>query len=324
MNRREFLANAAATASWPLLARAQNILPVIGFVGGASPELFADAFRAFRQGLKETNHEEGRDFTIEERWARGRNERLAGLVAELVTRQVKVIVTVTTPGTLAAKAATNMIPVVFAIGSDPVKDGIVPNLNRPGGNVTGVTALTSELGPKRLEIIGQLVPQAGLAVLVNRYNAALAENQLGDMQAAAQTLGRDLHVLHAGTESEMEDAFASADRLGVGGLVISADGFFTSNSERLAMLALRHSLPTIYQNRAFVRAGGLMSYGASTSDAWRLAGVYAGRILSGEQVADLPVQQASKVELAINLKTAKALGVNVPALLLARADEVIE
>jgi putative ABC transport system substrate-binding protein len=324
MNRREFLASAAAAASWPLPARAQSAVPVIGLLGGASPELFADPLRAFRQGLTETGREEARDFGIEERWARGRNDLLPGLAAELVARQVKIIVTVTTPGALAAKAATTTIPVVFAIGSDPVKDGIVPNLNRPGGNVTGVTALTSELGAKRLEIIGQLVPEASLAVLINPSNAALAETQSAELQAAARTLGRDLHVLHAGTESGLEDAFASAERLRAGGLVISADGFFTSHSERLATLALRHKLPAIYQNRAFAHAGGLMSYGASTADAWRLAGLYAGRILNGEQVADLPVQQASKVELAINLRTAKTIGVTMPPALLARADEVIE
>jgi putative ABC transport system substrate-binding protein len=323
MNRREFLASAVA-ASWPLPARAQTAIPVIGLLGGASPELFADPLRAFRQGLQETGREEARDFRIEQRWARGRNELLPGLAAELVARQVNVIVTVTTPGALAAKAATTTIPVVFAIGSDPVKDGIVPALNRPGGNVTGVTALTSELGPKRLEIIAQLVPEASLAVLVNPSNAALAENQSTELLAAARTLRRDLHVLRAGTESELQDAFASAGRLRAGGVVISADGFFTSHSEQLAMLALRHRLPAIYQNRAFVRAGGLMSYGASTADAWRLAGIYAGRILNGEQVGDLPVQQASKVELAINLKIAKAIGVTVPPALLARADEVIE
>lgn len=324
MQRREFLASIAVAATWPLSARAQYKIPVIGFVGGASPELFADSLRAFRQGLKEAGREETRDFTIEERWARGRNEQLPELIAELTARQVSVIVTVTTPGALAAKAATKTIPVVFAIGSDPVKDGIVPSLNRPGGNVTGVTALTSELGPKRLEIVAQLAPGAGLAVLINPYNAALAENQSGELQVAARTLGRELHVVRAGTESELEDAFASLDRLRAGGLVISADGFFTSHSERLAMLALRHKLPAIYQNRALVRAGGWMSYGASTADAWRLAGVYAGRILTGEQVSDLPVQQASKVELAINLKTAKALGISIPPALLVRADEVIE
>jgi putative ABC transport system substrate-binding protein len=324
MNRRKFLAAAAAVSTWPLSARAQAAVPVIGFVGGASPELFADPLRAFRLGLKQTGREETRDFTVEERWARGRNDLLPGLVAELVTRQVNIIVPVTTPAALAAKAATKTIPVVFAIGSDPVKDGIVPSLNRPGRNVTGVTALTSELGPKRLEIIAQLAPGAALAVLVNPHNAALSDNQSADLQAAARTLGRNLHVVGAGTESELQDAFASLERLRPGGLVISADGFFTSHSEQLAMLALRYRLPTIYQNRAFVRAGGLMSYGASTAEAWRLAGVYAGRILAGEPVSDLPVQQASKVELAINLKTAKALGYEISPALLARADEVIE
>jgi putative ABC transport system substrate-binding protein len=263
--------------------------------------------------------------TVEERWAEGRNDRLPELAADLVSRKVDVIVTVTTPGALAAKAATASIPVVFAIGSDPVKDGIVPSLNRPGGNVTGITALTSELGPKRLELMSEIVPQATtFAVLVNRRNPKLAESQTEELQTAAARLKRKLHILDAGTEPELEAAFAQLNTTTAGALIISADGFFTSHSRQLAALAIQHHIPAVYQNRGFAEAGGLVSYGASTADAWRLAGVYAGRILRGEHPADLPVQQATKVELILNAKTAKALGLTMPPSVLARADEVIE
>ena len=326
MKRRDFLASAAgSTLVWPFATRAEQPFAAIGFLGGATPALFAGPLRAFRAGLAEAGVAEGSNVTIEERWAEGRNDRLPGLAADLVSRKVEVIVTVTTPGTLAAKAATPTIPIVFAIGSDPVRDGIVPSLNRPGGNVTGITALTSELGPKRLELMNEIVPQAAsFALLVNRRNPQLAESQTVELQIAAARLKRELHVLEAGTEAELDAAFAQLKATGAQALIISADGFFTSHGRRLAALAIEHRIPAVYQNRSFAEAGGLVSYGGNTADAWRLAGIYAARIVRGERPADLPVQQATKVGLVLNGKTAKALGLSMPPSVLARADEVIE
>ncbi|MEH2569770.1 ABC transporter substrate-binding protein [Bradyrhizobium sp. AZCC 2289] len=326
MRRRDFIKGiASSAAACPLATRAQQPIAVVGLLGGASPALFAGPLRAFRGGLAESGAAESRNLTIEERWAEGRNDRLPDLATDLVRRKVDVIVTVTTPGALAAKAATPTIPVVFAIGSDPVKDGIVPSLNRPGGNVTGITALTSELGPKRLELISEIVPQAAsFALLVNRRNPNLANSQTAELQTAAGRLKRELYLLDAGTEAELDTAFAQLKTTNAQALIISADGFFTSHSRQLAALAIQHRIPAVYQNRSFAEAGGLVSYGGSTADAWRLAGVYAGRILRGEQPADLPVQQATKVELVLNSKTAKVLGLVVPPSVLARADEVIE
>jgi putative tryptophan/tyrosine transport system substrate-binding protein len=326
LRRRAFIAGVAGAAlAGPFAVRAQQPNAVVGLLGGASAALFAGPLRALRAGLSATGAVENRNLTIEERWAEGRNDRLPDLVADLVSRKVNVIVTVTTPGALAAKAATPVIPIVFAVGSDPVKDGIVPSLSRPGGNVTGVTALTSELGPKRLELMSEIVPQAtSFALLVNHRNPALAESQTADLRTAAARLKRDLQIIDAGTEAELDAAFAQLNAAKVRALIISADGFFTSQSRQLAALAIRHGIPAVYQNRSFVEAGGLASYGGSTADAWRLAGVYAGRILRGERPADLPVQQATKVELMLNSKTARALGLAVPPAVLARADEVID
>jgi putative ABC transport system substrate-binding protein len=327
MKRRDFIAFlGGSAAAWPLAARAQqSAKPVIGFLNSASPDLFADRVRAFRQGLSETGYVEDRNVAIEYRWADGQNDRLPALAADLVRRQVSVIAVGTTPATLAAKAATTTIPIVFQAGVDPLEAGIVASLSRPGGNITGVTTLSVEVGPKRLELLRELVPTATVvALLVNPTNRTLAETMSRDLQAAARTLGLQLHVLHASTVGGLDTAFEKLLQLRAGALVIGTDAFFSSHSRQLAALALRRAVPTVFQFREFAVAGGLMSYGGSFTDSYRLAGVYTGRILKGEKPADLPVQQATKVELIINMKTAKALGLTVSLPLLGRADEVIE
>jgi len=277
----------------------------------------------FRQGLKETGYVEGRNVAIEYRWLEGQYDRAPSMAAELVRRQVAVIVA-NTPGNLAAKAATTTIPIVFSTGGDPVQMGLVASLSRPGGNVTGVTQMNQGVAPKRLELAHELVPTATtMALLVNRTSPN-TEPQVRDLQAAARTLGLQLHVLHAATDGDFDTVFATLAKLQAGALVIGPDGFFNSRSELLATLTLRHRVPAMYEDRPFAVAGGLMSYGGSTPSMYRVAGTYTGRILKGEKPADLPVQQATKIELVINLKTAKALGLEVPAAVLARADEVIE
>jgi putative ABC transport system substrate-binding protein len=325
IRRREFIATlGGAAAAWPLAAGAQQAaMPVIGFVDGESASQSAHLAASFRQGLSDTGYVDGRNVLIEYRWAEGHYDRLPSMAAELVRRQVTVIAASAIPAARAAKAATTTVPIVFRIGANPVEAGLVASLNRPGGNLTGVTSLGGELGPKRLELLHELVPMAKVSTLVkaaNPYTGTL----LRDLQAAARTLGVELDVLHAGTEHEIEVAFASLAQLRVGALVIAPDGFLTSRSEQVAALALLYAVPAIYQYRAFAAAGGLMSYGDNIRDSYRLAGAYTGRILKGDKPADLPVQQATKVELIINLKTAKALGVTVPLTLRGRADEVIE
>ena len=280
---------------------------------------------AFLKGLSETGYVDGRNVAIEYRWAEGRNDRLPAMAADLVHRQVAVIAATTTPAALAAKAATTTIPIVFETGGDPVKLGLVASLNRPGGNVTGVTQTNVEIAPKRLQLLHELLPTARvMALLVNPADPALAETYTKEVQAAARTLGLELHVLNASTERDFDGVFAKLIQLRAGGLVIGPDPFFTSRTEQLAALTVRHAVPAVFQYREFAVAGGLLSYGADITDAYRLAGIYTGRILKGDKPADLPVQQATKVELYINLKTAKALGLNVPNTLIGRADEVIE
>jgi putative tryptophan/tyrosine transport system substrate-binding protein len=301
-------------------------MPVIGFLSAVSPGPFAHRLAAFRQGLNETGYVEGRNLTIESRWAEGQYDRLPALAADLVRRRVTVIAALgSTPAALAAKAATSTIPIVFWIGGDPIELGLVASLNRPEGNLTGLTTLNQELVAKRVELLHQVVPgTSSMALLINPTSPTLTKTAIEDAQAAARSLGLELHVLNASTERDFDVVFANLIQLRAGGLVIGSDAFFSSRMEQLAALAARHAVPTVYQYREFAAAGGLMSYGGSLTNAFRGAGVYTGRILKGEKPADLPVQQVTKVELIINLKTAKALGLNISLPLIGRADEVIE
>jgi len=327
MRRRELVALLGGAAAWPLAARAQQqAMPVIGFLSSSSPDLYAGYLGALREGLRDMGYVEGQNLAIEYRWAEGDNNRLPALAAELVRRDVKVIaVGGSTPAALAAKAATATIPIVFQVGVDPIAAGLVASLGRPGGNVTGLTTLNIELGRKRLELLREVLPAAtSIALLVNPTSPLIAETITRETQATARNLGLELHVVQAGSERDFEAAFAKLARSRVGGLVIAPDALFISLNQQLGALALRHGVPAITQYREFAAAGGLMSYGGSNADAYRLAGVYTGRILNGEKPADLPVQQSTKVELILNLKTAKALGLTVPPTLLVAADEVIE
>src|SRR5215467_832342 len=324
MNRRDvILLLGGAAAVWPLAARAQQpAMPLIGLLASRGPRDEPYLLVAFRQGLNEAGYVEGQNAAIEYRFAEGQYDRLAGLAADLVSRQVTVIAALGTPAAPAAKAATSTIPIVFTVGVDPVEAGLITSLSRPGGNLTGVTGLGVELLPKRLELLHELLPGATVvAALINPTTTA-AETQSNDLQASARGLGLDLHLLSAGAERDFETAFAKLVQLRAGGLVISNDPFFISRSDQLAALALRHAVPTVFEFRAFVTAGGLMSYGSNLSDLYRLAGVYTGRILKGEKPTHLPVQQSTKVELILNLKTAKTFGITVPISLLGRADEV--
>jgi putative tryptophan/tyrosine transport system substrate-binding protein len=326
MRRRAFITLlGGAAAAWPLAARAQQpAMPVIGLLGSATAREWAPLVAAFLRGLSEAGYDDGRNVAIEYRWADGQYDRLPAMAADLVRRQVTVIAALTSPSAIAAKAATAIIPIVFTTIADPVQIGLVASLNRPGGNLTGVTILNVEIVPKMLELLHEVVPTATtMAALVNPTNPN-ADTWSTGLQVAARTLGLELNVLRASTERDIDEAFATLIPLRVGGLVIVNDVFLITREEQLAALALRHKLPTIFQSRESVVAGGLMSYGGSASDAYRQAGVYTGRVLKGEKPADLPVQQATKVELYINLKTAKTLGITIPLPLSGRADGVIE
>ena len=316
-----------AAAAWPLTARAeQPAMPVVGYLSATSPDANSGSLEAFREGLKIADYIEGQNVTIQYRWANNESDRLPELAADLARRKVGVIVAPdSTSAVQAAQTATATIPIVFRIGTDPIKEGFVASLNRPGGNLTGLTTLGVELMPKRLELLREIKPTSSIiALLVNPTNPAIAEAGAAELQAKVGELGVQLHVLHASTEREIELIFMKLAELRADGLVIATDAFFNARNEQLATLALRYSVPAIYQFREFTAAGGLMSYGGSVPDIYRLVGVYTGRILRGEKPADLPVQQLTKVELIINLKTARALGLAVPLPLLGRADGVIE
>jgi putative ABC transport system substrate-binding protein len=324
MRRREVIAIlGGGVVGWSLAARAQQKpMPVIGYLSSSNAASGPNA--AFYQGLSEAGYVEGQNLTIENRWAEGRYDRLSTLAGDLVGRKVEVIATLGMPAALAAKGATSTIPIVFIVGIDPVADGLVASLARPGGNLTGLTILSSELMPKRLELLSELVPQHGVIALLVNPNNASAEPQSRDLQKAAHAKGVQLHVLKAGTESEIDTAFGSLVQLHTDALVVGTDVFFFSRREQLVALAARTAVPAVYEGRGFAAAGGLISYGPSLTAIDRLHGIYVGKILKGAKPAGLPVEQPEKFELVINLVTAKALGLTVPQSLLARADEVIE
>jgi putative ABC transport system substrate-binding protein len=327
MRRRDFIKTVFGSAAlWPLAARAQQTaLPVIGFINSASSQGYARQVVAFLKGLDEAGYVEGRNVAIEYRWADSKHDRLPALAADLVHRQVTVIAATTTAAAVAAKAATTTIPIVFEMGGDPVRVGLVSNLARPGGNITGVTNLNVVVAPKRLELLHELVPNARvMALLIDPTEPTSAETTTRDVQAVARTFGLELHVLNASSERDFDAVFANLVPLRAGGLVIGASALFISQAEQLAALALRYAVPTAFETRQFAAAGGLVSYSGSLIDSYRLAGVYTARILKGEKPGELPVQQGTKAELYINLKTAKALGITVPLPLSGRADELIE
>ena len=324
--RREFIALLGGAVAWPLGVRAQQgAMPVIGFLNSGSPAERAPFVAAFRQGLKETSFVEGQTVAIEYRFAEGRYDRLPALASDLVRRQVAVITaTGNTVSPLAAKGATTTIPIVFVAGSDPVRDGLVASFNRPGGNITGVSIISSTLVSKQFELLHELVPQVAVVrILLNPSNPNVGF-ELSDLQSAAQTMGLQLAVLQASTESGIEAAFATLVQQRAGALLVEPDTFFLDRREQLVSLAARHAIPAVYSNRGYPEVGGLMSYGASITDTYRQTGVYAGRILKGAKPADLPVTQATKFELVINHQTARTLGLAVPASLLSLADEVIK
>jgi len=328
MRRRKFVALlGGVVAAWPFAARAQQkAMPVIGVLFTGSPSATTEPFMgAFRQGLSEAGYVEGQNLAIEYRWAEGHYDRLPALAADLVGRKVDLIMASSPPSALAAKSATSTIPIVFRGGGDPVAGGLVASLARPGGNLTGVSFIPNELTAKRLELLSELVPQAGvIALLVNPTSGANIERVIRDVQEAARTKGLQLHVLKASSESEIDTAFASLVQLHAGALVVGADPFLSGRREQLVALASRHAVPAIYAWGEFADSGGLISYGSSLTAAFRLVGAYAGKVLKGAKPADLPVQQPTIFELVINLKAAKALGLEVPPTLVARADKVIE
>jgi putative tryptophan/tyrosine transport system substrate-binding protein len=326
MRRREFIAGLGSAVAWPVVARAQQAaLPVVGFL---SPQSAEDDFKNFAvpflQGLKETGYVEGQNVAVEYRYADNQYDRLPVLARDLVRRRVAVIVAAGTPAALAAKAATPTIPIVTTTGGDPVALGLVASLNRPGGNVTGIAILSAELAPKRLQLLRQLLPNAALLGVLADPRFPITQSTIADLQVAARTLGLQLIIVYARTDSDLEPAFASLSQQRAGAVLVSDSNFFNRRTEQLAALAARRALPAIYPFREFAPAGGLMSYGTSLGYLYHQGGIYAGRILKGEKPADLPAQQITKIDLVINLKTAKALALTIPETLLATADEVIQ
>jgi putative ABC transport system substrate-binding protein len=326
LKRRDFITLLGGAAAWPVVARAQQraAVPLIGYLDGGSPETSAHIVAAFRRGLSETGYVEGRDVAIEYRWAEGKYDRLPALASDLASRQVAVIVAMSTPSAFAAKAATSTIPVVFSGGLDPVQSGLVASLSRPGGNLTGVTSLNAAIVTKQLGLLHELVPRATRFGLLVNPNNSLAEATIKEAQTSAAVIGRQMEILTASTNREIDAAFAGLMQKRADALLIGPDLFFTNRRVQVATLAVRHAIPAIYAFREFADAGGLMSYGTSNTDRDRQVGVYAGRILRGEKPTDLPVLQAAKFDFVINLQTARTIGIEVPPTLLARADEVIE
>ena len=326
MRRREFIVFVGCAAAWPLAARAeQSAMPVIGFLNSASPQPFANYVAGFRAGLKDTGYVEGQNVAIEFRWAEGHYDRLPEMAADLVHRKVAVLVsTGGTSSITAAKAATTTIPIVFTTGSDPVRLGLVTSLSRPGGNITGVNFFVTQMESKRLGLLRALIPGVQLIAVLLNPNIPIHARQKTDVEEAAHAFGQQIHLLSASNESEIDAAFATAMQLRAGAMLVGADPFFNSQRDKIVALAARYSIPAIYEQREHALAGGLMSYGTNLSEGYRQAGVYAGRILKGEKPGDLPVAQSSKFEFIINLKTAKALGIEVPPNLSAEADEIIE
>jgi len=326
MRRREFIAllGGAAVAARPFAVRAQQDLPVVGFANSSSAQTQALMVAAYRKGLEEAGYVEGKNVLIESRWADGQYDRLPEFMADLIKRKVAVIMAGGPPAALAAKAATSTIPVVFTTGDNPVQTGLVTSLSRPEGNVTGVNVLYTDLESKKLGLLRDVVPQAGVVAALVNQTRPVAASQTAELQAAAQKFGQRIQIINAATEQDIEPAFASMAQLKVGALLQAADPFFNTVRDQIVSLAARHAIPAIYEQRAFVAAGGLMSYGTNLADAYRQAGVYTGRILKGEKPADMPVVQATKFELVLNLKTAKALSLNIPSGLLTIADEIID
>ncbi|MBV9063048.1 MAG: ABC transporter substrate-binding protein [Alphaproteobacteria bacterium] len=325
MKRREFITLLGGAAVWPCVVVAQQpAMPVIGFLHGASPEGYAPMLDGFRSGLAQSGYVEGQNVTIEYRWAEGHYDRLPVLAAELVHRQVAGIVTGGTPAALAAKGATSTIPIVINVGIDPVQFGLIASLNRPGGNVTGLAILTAELAAKRLELLHEVLPTTTVVALLVNPTTPLTEAEMRGARDAARSLGLQLHVLNASTESEIDTAFGTLVDLSAAALVVSVDTFLNNQRAQIVALAARHAVPAIYGVREFATSGGLMSYGNDLADAYRQSGIYATKILKGAKPADLPVQQVVRVEFVINLKSAKTLGLTFPITLLGRADEVIE
>jgi putative ABC transport system substrate-binding protein len=327
MRRREFIAGIGSAVAWPLAARAQQAgKPLIGFLHSASASAFAEHIPAFHKGLNEAGYVDGQNVTVEYRWAEFHNETLPALAADLVRRGAAVIVTpISTPATVAAKAATSTIPIVFVIGADPVKMGLVTSLNRPGGNATGISDIGVQLGAKRLALLHELLPNATrFAALVNPDNPGITEPFVAELQTAASVIGRKLEIVTASTNSGIDTAFAKLVKMRADAFLISPEALFVARRSQLLTLAARHAVPALYHRREFADAGGLMSYGSSFADQFRQTGIYAGRILKGENPAEMPVQLPTRFEFVINLQTARTLSIQIPAALLARADEVIE